>query len=163
MDIGGSMGITLVLRAKERDMNKSIKAHWVAVLRSGDYAQCPGTLRKVNKNTEEQLYCCLGVLTDLAIANGIGTWDDSCDHAVCKDSEVQSVCELVMSDGFQASSFADSDNYAWSAYLPHEVKKWAGMSGHATEDIIMDLMEMNDYGDNTFEQIADFIESSDIL
>ena len=40
-------------------MNQEIKAKWVSALRSGDYVQGTGQLRRSNK------FCCLGVLCDL--------------------------------------------------------------------------------------------------
>jgi hypothetical protein len=40
-------------------MNPQIKQKWVSALRSGDYQQTKGRLRKEDK------FCCLGVLCDL--------------------------------------------------------------------------------------------------
>ena len=40
-------------------MNKEIKAKWVSALRSGDYVQGKGQLRRGNK------FCCLGVLCNI--------------------------------------------------------------------------------------------------
>lgn len=45
-------------------MNPSIKASWVEALRSGDYSQGKGWLRKGDA------YCCLGVLCDLLDPGG---------------------------------------------------------------------------------------------
>jgi hypothetical protein len=39
--------------------------HWVAALRSGDYKQTQGALRRV-ENYGSTSYCCLGVYCDLA-------------------------------------------------------------------------------------------------
>jgi len=41
-------------------MNPEIKAKWVAALRSGEYVQGRGALRR-----DDNTYCCLGVLCDL--------------------------------------------------------------------------------------------------
>ena len=50
-------------------MNKRIKAGWVKKLRSGDFKQGKGFLRQ-GKGAETK-YCCLGVLTDMAVKNGV--------------------------------------------------------------------------------------------
>jgi len=45
--------------------NKTNLRRWVSALRSGQYQQGQGFMRKNGK------YCCLGVAMDLAIANGV--------------------------------------------------------------------------------------------
>ena len=46
---------------------------WIAALRSGQYKQARGSLRRtVGDFGEDTGYCCLGVLCDLS---GIGEWD----------------------------------------------------------------------------------------
>jgi hypothetical protein len=54
-------------------MNPDIKAQWVAALRSGEYIQGKGYLRRRIGTTDSYAYCCLGVLTDLAIKAGVGS------------------------------------------------------------------------------------------
>lgn len=46
-------------------MNQEVKKLWVDALRSGEYQQGKGSLRNDNK------YCCLGVLCDLAVSSGV--------------------------------------------------------------------------------------------
>ena len=46
-------------------MNTEIKARWTAALRSGEYPQAEGRLRATEG------FCCLGVLCDLAVKDGI--------------------------------------------------------------------------------------------
>jgi hypothetical protein len=46
-------------------MDPELKAKWVAALRSGEYLQGKGVLKKVNKDDEIR-YCCLGVLCEVA-------------------------------------------------------------------------------------------------
>jgi hypothetical protein len=48
-------------------MNQTIKQQWVAALRSGQYKQGKGKLRRAS--SEGDLYCCLGVLCDLLAPN----------------------------------------------------------------------------------------------
>lgn len=45
-------------------MNKRIKAKWLKALRSGKYKQGTGILRRVDLETAQYKYCCLGVLAD---------------------------------------------------------------------------------------------------
>lgn len=53
-------------------MNPRIKKLWVDALRSGDYAQTTSYLMEVNSVTLEPIgYCCLGVLCDLAVKEGV--------------------------------------------------------------------------------------------
>ena len=47
-------------------MEKELKDKWLGALRSGEFAQTTGTLRRDNA------YCCLGVLLSVS---GKGTWD----------------------------------------------------------------------------------------
>jgi hypothetical protein len=54
-------------------MKPEIKQKWVEALRSGDYKQTKGMLRRT---TPEQSYCCLGVLTDLYIKENNGNWNN---------------------------------------------------------------------------------------
>lgn len=49
-------------------MNQSIKARWVAALRSGEYAQGRRFLR------DGATFCCLGILCDLHAKEGLGHW-----------------------------------------------------------------------------------------
>jgi hypothetical protein len=48
-------------------LNPEIKARWVAALRSGEYTQTTGMLKRA-----ENTMCCLGVLCDLYDKNGWG-------------------------------------------------------------------------------------------
>lgn len=48
-------------------MIPSVKAKWVAALRSGKYKQARGRLRKINAKTGEARHCCLGVLCELYV------------------------------------------------------------------------------------------------
>ena len=50
-------------------MNPQIKQKWVSALRSGDYQQTKGRLRKEDK------FCCLGVLCDLYIKENQLEWE----------------------------------------------------------------------------------------
>lgn len=51
-------------------MNQEVKAKWLAALRSGQYKQGPGYLRRNDQ------FCCLGVLCDLFAKEGHGDWQE---------------------------------------------------------------------------------------
>lgn len=65
-------------------INTDLIVGWVAALRSGEYKQATGRLR-----TPEG-WCCLGVLTDLAIKKGLidAEWEDHPEHGWAEYSVV---------------------------------------------------------------------------
>jgi hypothetical protein len=123
-------------------MNPEIKALWLESLRSGEYVQGTGTLRSENDE-----YCCLGVLCDLASKAGVGSW--------AKDN---------------AYVTTESEQFG---VLPGEVQEWAGMEtstgllfesmtlnvpGPYGDDYVVNtLIDLNDNGMD-FASIADVIE-----
>jgi hypothetical protein len=80
-------------------MNPEIKARWTAALRSGEYPQGTNYLRS------EDGFCCLGVLCDLAVKDGI-------------------ITEAGPGFGSVYWEYADS---ADEALLPWAVQEWAGL------------------------------------
>jgi hypothetical protein len=85
-------------------LNAEVKAKWVAALLSGEYKQGKGWLR-----SRQDDYCCLGVLCDLARADGVGYWSLTADKTGV--SIYRYVAEGQM-DG---------------AELPNAVQEWAGL------------------------------------
>ena len=71
-------------------MNPEIKKDWLEALRSGEYKQGEHTLR------DGDMYCCLGVLTDLYIKSEEGIQNDAQwnDYDVLLDIEVIEWAEL---------------------------------------------------------------------
>lgn len=137
-------------------MKREIKDKWLAALRSGDYTQ--GVDRLVTeKDDGSRAYCCLGVLCDLAVKDG-----------VIEDAE--------------APDFTGSDRIMrygteWST-LPEPVKEWAGLED-SNPDIPREIVgeelsgfagyvatgtpsiaEINDSGEANFNRIADIIEEA---
>jgi len=108
-----------------------IKKKWVDALRSGEYAQGYEILH----NEATDTYCCLGVLCDLAIKDGVPV-------------DTVSFREITM--------FDDS-----SSVLPKSVQKWAGISNKnpsvIDDGVINTLAGLNDAG-LEFYKIADIIE-----
>jgi len=53
-------------------MNKELKEKWLKALRSGEYKQ--GNMRLRRNDEQGDLYCCLGVYADCLVKEGIGSW-----------------------------------------------------------------------------------------
>jgi len=110
---------------------ETVRAEWVRRLRSGDYPQTRGALRRTTKGQYDSDvspvgYCCLGVLCDFAVGSGIIEQEDG-DDRIYYDGE--------------------------GTYLPSPVMAWAGVT--KTEESTMSIL--NDDG-ATFPEIADLLE-----
>ena len=127
-------------------MNSEIKQKWLEALRSGEYIQGKNHLAK------EGQYCCLGVLCDLAVQEGI-----------LRPGEVDEDGIIV----YQSAGSAVNDrSYSESSTLPRQVKEWAGLNHRNPyfrepdeRGVRMShfLSALNDNG-STFTEIADKIE-----
>lgn len=65
--------------------NPEIMRRWVTALRSGEYTQGQSALRRVT-GSDPISFCCLGVLTDLAIKEGVpgsADWGKPYANGVC--------------------------------------------------------------------------------
>lgn len=131
-------------------MDQEIKAQWVEALRSGEYHQGTGRLHHISGG--QSLYCCLGVLCELAIKAGIDVPTNSrreCDCDNCKENPP--VDFIVRYDG--------GDDF-----LPEIVRQWARLDAPnpaipgrpAYKDT---LSWMNDNG-HDFTSIANIIEEN---
>ena len=124
-------------------MKQEIKERWVEALRSGKYEQGTGTL-----TTGSGRYCCLGVLCDLAVADGV------------IEPPTLSAGDDVMAYGTKAEP-----EYM---HLPGAVQLWAGL-GQGSPEVLVDpdedswqeLVELNDDTGLSFHEIADIIEAQD--
>lgn len=117
-------------------MDKKIKKKWVNALLSEEYNQGKNTLHDTNKDT----FCCLGVLCDLAVKDGL-------------DISVQ-----TMTTG--NTKYGKATNY-----LPPEVQEWAGL-GSENPTVAIDstggrdsLANLNDR-DKSFDEIAQLIKEN---
>ena len=114
-------------------MDPHWKKKWVDALRSGEYLQGKGCLRRRTS------YCCLGVLTDLAIREGAvkGDWRP-----------------FGMGGGYESG-----DDYpeVTASALPLEVQVATGVVGEYPRAGEWTLAAWNDTG-STFPEIADLIE-----
>lgn len=123
-------------------MNPEAKALWLAALRSGDYKQAQGNLAAINTREGTIGFCCLGVLCDVAMRNGV-------------DVEARYV----------PGSHGGLITYNSSVgVLPGAVQDWAGLSVPnptlSDGEISTAAAIWNDGYDASFEKIADLIEAS---
>lgn len=130
-------------------MDQEKKALWVAALRSGDYPQGKGSLHTVQNG--QARYCCLGVLCDVAVKNGLNI-------RVSDYPEEESTSNRVL------IAYAGYDDF-----LPNPVMEWAGLESRnpGTNELVdlygdgnpikVTLSYLNDNG-RTLSEIADIIE-----
>lgn len=135
-------------------MKQEIADLWTEALRSGDYEQATGTLLKTDSGSGDTIgHCCLGVLCEIAIKQGV---------KVEKSEPRRYVDEI---DGetyisFGGVTFDDRDDL-----LPESVKQWAGMKSadgsmeHNELQLADTLAELNDSG-KSFLSIARIIEEN---
>jgi len=139
-------------------VNQEIKERWLAALLSGEYKQTDGYLNvQAEKpdadnptNNNGDGFCCLGVLCELAVADGV----------IQKQRNNQN-------DFFE---YGDPERQDWDySILPETVKEWAGLRDtnpfindipdgeDADGDFWVPISEPNDNG-LSFAEIAKFIE-----
>jgi hypothetical protein len=124
-------------------MRRDIAELWAEALESGDYPQAKGFLVVVNSQDEPIGYCCLGVLTELAQAQGV-------QLRVETQTENQRTRRCLYFDG----------SYS---FLPPAVKAWAQMKDDDMVSVTFpapaSLVELNDNG-IPFTQIAQAIRDN---
>lgn len=140
-------------------MNKEIKKLWVEALRSKKYKQGTGFLCEITQ--KENLYCCLGVLCEIA------------------PKEISQPA-IVSTFGRNAKAYNGE-----SCVLPHSIRDWAELDNRAPyikvdegqcdeisfidynkkyvwagdkQKYIFALSTLNDSGKFSFDQIANLIE-----
>ena len=123
------------LKAKQQ---LRIRKMWVDALRSGEYTQCTGRLRR------NERFCCLGVLADLFVKEGHGKWESWSDPYEDRRYRM---------DGLDGT-------------LSPKIAGWVGLksSGGYIDKARYDnesesLFAMNDVDGMNFDEIADVIES----
>jgi hypothetical protein len=119
-------------------MDKRVKALWIDALRSGEYKQGAAYLRK-----KDDTYCCLGVLCDLAVKDGVA---------------------VEWSGEWTGVAYVARDNASGrrpTTALPPVVSEWAGLTKWGDDALepreALDLTGLNDNG-MPFGEIADVIE-----
>lgn len=127
-------------------MKADIKQRWIEALRSGKYKQGRSALRYPGPEGDE--FCCLGVLCELAVEDGITARGEDSGYA------------------------DDMSLFGYGNGLPSRaVQEWAGLDDSSPDVIVRegdapriehqhgsDLAQLNDDEGLTFEQIANVIE-----
>lgn len=158
-------------------MNAEVKAQWLDALRSGEYQQTKGRLRRDNPIDPEDAddgynagYCCLGVLCDLAVKAGVTQIHEEKPYA---DSDYP-VTEAERN--YTVYQYGLNEDRRDGSVLPPEVAQWAGLEGvdavnPYVEPPTEEPSEKNDWtftpratlasendGGKSFEEIAKIIE-----
>jgi hypothetical protein len=129
-------------------MKKKIRRRWVAALRSSEFPQISGNLRQQGGQFEDGQhgYCCLGVLCELAWAEGVvtGQWN-------------------------ARSGIWSYGRNTETGVLPQEVVEWAGLdsddplvpnpAGSESDEAVVSLTTVNDCYELPFPRIAGIIEA----
>lgn len=131
-------------------MKQEVADLWTDALRSGEYEQAKGALVKVDSGNGDVIgHCCLGVLCEIAIKQGV---------KVEKSEPRRYVNEIdgEIFTSFGGVTFDDRDDL-----LPESVRAWADLKSFdgilPYEDYDDTLAELNDAG-KSFLSIARIIE-----
>lgn len=102
-------------------MNAAIKAELVERLRSGKYIQ--GKEKLATKEGDDTLYCCLGVLCEIAVERGIINRIEQ--DVECWDCENPDACIPKVEVHY---------DHTYDATLPEKVVNWAGIESVDIDD-----------------------------
>ena len=132
-------------------MNQEIKKLWLEALRSGEYKQVKGTLRRMEN--DEPSHCCLGVLCEIVVKNNTA-------YYIQRAAEQALKCEIVLpntiSDYCGLNESNPSIKYVHRHTEDDRLKQLDVVEG----EHIMRIESLGALNDNnfTFDQIADLIE-----
>lgn len=133
-------------------LRPEVKTALLDALRSGEYTQTHGYLK--TREDDKDCYCAAGVLTDLAVREGVVAWGRT---------EISGASDRVYQE--------TDDNYAFG--LSPKVARWAGLRyeddivyddsiyvgpGQAAETFGTSVVALNDSAEMSFAEIADVIE-----
>jgi hypothetical protein len=154
---------------KNTRMNPEIKARWVAALRSGEYKQGKGNLRISDHRLSDDVFCCLGVLCDLAVKAELPGLDVGLIQALTG--------QMTVTVNGTSQTMVSRKIYRYdenSMTLPSKIVDWAGLHspnpsvsltqqegakiyGYCMSTSDISLADCNDHGLD-FEDIATVIE-----
>ena len=130
-------------------MNQINGRAWVEALRSGEYIQGVGSLRIEDPETGVCTHCCLGVVTQLAVAAGV------IDQGV----------KFNNTPGVVVYEDEPSNYFGTSGMLPKKVREWLELEVGVINPLFkigeesLRATHLNDKLQYTFAQIADLIET----
>jgi hypothetical protein len=125
--------------------NAAVIEKWVAALESGEYKQTRGALyRSADHDGDPAGYCCLGVLCDLAVKEGV----------------IDPPVVAFDKDRGMVATYAESDTF-----LPVKVQEWVGIDEDNPwvdferwgREVADNLALLNDEEEASFEEIADIL------
>lgn len=122
-------------------MYAHVKAIWTEALNSGKYKQAKGRLSRIDADTGEVSHCCLGVLTQVAIDNGVYL-------------KATAIVDRVVYG--EANTYGDEAEYT----LHPKVAKWAGFDAWDTNPMLGNdpASYYNDTAEFDFPEIAKLID-----
>lgn len=139
-------------------MDPEVKALWLTALRSGEYRQTTENLKIDRGDGKGVGYCCLGVLCELAVSQGVelSLNFDTSIRETC-DNPDHPECKEVAGNVVKAYDFNGS-----SSYLPDKVQEWAGLK-YRNPSVLCEgygssLAALNDNKLLDFDAIADIVE-----
>lgn len=139
-----------------RGSNRENMKLWVAALRSGNYVQTEGALRKMVVGSDTPRFCCLGVATEVAIMRGAVT---GLRHALRDEGD----------EGGGYVAINPSDHYE-NGTLPEAVREWLGVASSnpsiarvTNEGGSVEATGANDTLKWDFNRIADELEYTYML
>lgn len=143
-------------------MKQEIKERWIEKLESGDYPQTTGEL------FDGHGYCCLGVLCEVAVEDGIVEKINDGDNY-----KVGYRAPHVRSDGTPYTEPGRVSTYIENSVLPRAVQIWAGLDNVSPTVPFLDpeeiepgeareteLSELNDTIGLNFSEISDLIKDN---
>lgn len=112
-----------------------LKQEWIDALRSGEYQRTTGTLKWMTYDgVSTPRHCCLGVLCEIAVKHGKGTWvEDYEDNAFVWNGEMRSRSRTTLPEAMTTEL-------------------------NITDREVRELVDRNDSQRQTFTEIADYIE-----
>ena len=123
-------------------MQKTLVNKWIAMLRSGKFIQTTRRLRTTD-NVNGTRHCCLGVACELYVKEmHAGHWEDRGRES----DDVVGTMEF----------FTDNCDESNDVELPDTVADWIQIS----DDLVRDLIRMNDEDGASFDEIANYLETS---
>lgn len=156
-------------------MNPEIKNRLISALESGKYKQTTGSLNRVAKpeNAPVEIgYCCLGVMCELAVEDGIisrevegafghyGTEDEFEENLYGESMPPRSVAEWAgIGKDSDSSIYFDLTDREDSLSEVAEIQSW--MKTRIPGKIVIGAHELNDEFAYSFQDIADLLKSDD--
>lgn len=140
-------------------MRPEIAKRWVEALRSGKFKQ--GKHRLANETPDGRNYCCLGVLCEIAVEDGVIPPSASVPSPLGNDNSIVygDVSEVVPPNVVGEWAFEDYDADGLDTWMVVDID--GEFSDHTmVRNGLLHLPEINDVAGADFNQIADLIEAT---